>query len=195
MSQIDLDQLIKTVTQILAQRAEQALTVSIEDDCPDESVFLTHQTVILEHVDVLFLKTLVTLDTTANDWAQWFQKGFNYGINFEIRMGFADVNLIPWQLLTKWPVRLISKDQQPIVVIDKPYITYADVMFMKQTNILVKLRKQKLTALAADALARVRYRLLKGLTVDVYGSSCGKCRRHTKVNVVSWKEVNDYSTD
>lgn len=41
MSQIDLDQLIKTVTQILAQRAEQALTVSIEDDCPDESVFLT----------------------------------------------------------------------------------------------------------------------------------------------------------
>lgn len=161
MSQIDLDQLIKTVTQILAQRAEQALTVSIEDDCPDESVFLTHQTVILEHVDVLFLKTLATLDTTANDWAQWFQKGFNYGINFEIRMGFADVNLIPWQLLTKWPVRLISKDQQPIVVIDKPYITYADVMFMKQTNILVKLRKQKLTALAADALAKSQIQIIE----------------------------------
>lgn len=150
----DVDQIVKAVAEMLAKRANQERTVSIEAACPDESLFLSYSTIIIENVDLLFLKTLLTLDPEQNSWVNWFQKGFNYDIHFEMRIGFQDINLIPWSLLTKWPIQFTSKDQRSIVVINHAHISYADVMLMKKASVLAKLKTQKLTDLAQESLAK-----------------------------------------
>lgn len=152
--QPNVDQIVRAVAETLAKRANQRWTVSIDQSCPELNLFLNYQTIVIENIDVLFLKTLMTMDPQQNSWVTWFQKGFNYGINFELKIGFQNINLIPWTLLTKWPVKLISKDQRSIVVINHPHITYADVMLMKKASVLAKLKDQKLTDLASESLAK-----------------------------------------
>lgn len=147
------ESLIQKVNQILIQRENREYVCHLEDECPEESIFISYQKITIENINLVFLKQLVMLDT-ENEWIRWLQQGLNYGIEFTLRLGFEDVTLVPWQLLTKWPLHIISKNDKQLFVINKQHITYTDVMLIKNEYQLVKLQAQKLTDLALESLQK-----------------------------------------
>ena len=134
-----VENLVQKISRILIQRENQEYVCHLEDDCPTELIFISYQKITIENIN---LKDLVTLNT-ENTWVKWVQQGLNYGIDFVLRIGFEDVALVPWQLLAKWPLDVISKKDKILFVINKPFITYKDVMLIKSNYQLIKLQNQK----------------------------------------------------
>lgn len=167
----DQEKLINTVMQFIETRSHNTFKVESRGKVPDEKVFLENKSVVISSMDLSLIRDLNEFKTT-NPWVDWIQKGLSYDEKFELKLGFSDLQLLPWNLVIRTPFTFTSKDGKTINAIDRKAITRNDVMFFDQDSYLLKSNNQLITDYAKEELYSRKIETVERIEENVHGS-CG----------------------
>lgn len=167
----DQEKLINTVMKVIEARSHNTFKVDSLGQVPDEKVFLENKSVHISSMDLSLIKHLNDFD--LNDpWVQWIQKGLSYDVEFKMKLGFADLQLLPWNLVVRTPFAFVSKDDKTINAIKRQAITRNDVMFLDQGSYLLKSDHQLVTDYAKEELYSRKIETVERIEENVHGN-CG----------------------
>ncbi|WP_125770164.1 PduM family microcompartment protein [Companilactobacillus furfuricola] len=167
----DQEKLINAVMQVIETRSHNTFKVEARENIPDEKVFLENKSVVISSLDLSTIRNLNTFDLD-DPWVDWIQKGLSYDEQFELKLGFSDLQLLPWNLVIRTPFTFMSKDGQPINAINRKAITRNDVMFFEKGSYLLKASHQLITDYAKEELYSRKIETVERIEENVHGS-CG----------------------
>jgi microcompartment protein PduM len=89
-----------------------------------------------------------------------------------MKLGFSDLQLLPWNLVVRTPFAFISKDDKSINAIQRSAITRNDVMFLDNGSYLLKSHHQLITDYAKEELYSRKIETVERIEENVHGN-CG----------------------
>lgn len=167
----DQNKLIDTVMQVIEARSHNTFKVEGSGQVPDVEVFLENQKIVISSLDLSLIHHLNDFDI-HDPWIDWIQKGLSYDVEFEMRLGFLNLQLLPWNLVVKTPFSFVSKDGKTINAIGRKAITRNDVMFLTPGSYLLKSHHQIITAYANEELYSRKIETVERTEENVHGN-CG----------------------
>lgn len=144
-----MDDIIKKVIEKLLKREEKILTWDYNtENSYNKNVFLEYQTIHIKEMNAIALQKIVNLE--EHPFVSWVLDGIHYDVDFHFYLSNSIIQLIPLELLTKWPIKIYNKKNQRIVACSKKAITYKEMMGFPNDAILIKTKKQIITDLARE---------------------------------------------
>ncbi|GKT02917.1 PduM family microcompartment protein [Furfurilactobacillus sp. WILCCON 0119] len=142
---------IAAVIERLQQREQTVTTLSFADVATaEETLFLTAATVVVTEVPPTAIADLYRLTTTP--LTTFVQAAWRDHAAVTLQLTVADVNLVPWPLLTTWPVTIALPTGEVLTAQEAAVITRSDVLGLPLHAVLVKQHRQRLTMAAHDEL-------------------------------------------
>lgn len=158
-----MQEIIKLVMQKLATRQYSALVLSagkpFDNFARDKGDFVKNSTIVLKDISPVYLKKLAAQDA-SDEWVKWSLEAFTYGCKLVLVLNGGSECFIPEDLLLKWPLKIRRNDEKQYVMLEGSVITYAKVMEAPSNSILILKEKQRMTALAEEALTKKNILLL-----------------------------------
>lgn len=167
----DQEQLIDTVMKVIETRSHSTFKVESTGQVPDAEVFLVNKKAVISSLDLSLVRDLNDFNV-KNPWVDWIQKGLSYDVEFEMRLGFSDLQLLPWNLVVRTPFAFTSKDGKSISAIQRKAITRNDVMFLEPDTYLLKSHHQLITEYAKEELYSRKIDTVERIEENVHGN-CG----------------------
>ncbi|MCH4008646.1 PduM family microcompartment protein [Companilactobacillus sp.] len=167
----DQDKLIDTVMKVIETRSHNTFKVESTGQVPNAEVFLANKKAIVSSLDLSLVRDLNDFNL-KNPWVDWIQKGLSYDVEFEMKLGFSDLQLLPWNLVVRTPFAFISKDDKSINAIQRSAITRNDVMFLDNGSYLLKSHHQLITDYAKEELYSRKIETVERIEENVHGN-CG----------------------
>jgi microcompartment protein PduM len=167
----DQEKLIDAVMQVIEKRSHNTFEVEATGKAPEAEVFLVNKKTIISSLDLSLIRDLNDFNLN-NPWVDWIQKGLSYDVEFELKLGFSDMQLLPWNLLVRTPFTFKSKDDKLVSAIQRKAITRNDVMFLEPGSYLLKGQHQLITDYAKEELYTRKIDTVERIEENVHGS-CG----------------------
>ncbi|WEG72510.1 PduM family microcompartment protein [Vagococcus intermedius] len=141
-------ELIKLITQKLAQRQTSQVTLSCQENftekkAPETTLFFDNQQVVLEQVPVSLIHDLFYFKKD-NPWVAWILTGLSYQVTFSFKINHQTLLFVPWKMLTAWPI-MLEIDNRKVIALTTAIIKREEILTLFESSILVKTSKQKLT--------------------------------------------------
>lgn len=144
-----MDDIIKKVIEKLLERENSVLTYNYNaQNSYAKSIFLDHQTIQITEMNAVILEKIVSLED--HPFVSWILDGIDYGVDFHFYLSTSIIQLIPLELLIKWPIKIYNKNNQRIIACPKKAITYKEMMSLPNETILIKTKSQIITDLALE---------------------------------------------
>lgn len=159
------DKILKLVMQKLAERTYRSLTVSLSlsfaIDKRHKDDFIKNKTIVINNTSPVFLKNLA-IQNTNDEWVKWLLDAFTYGCKVVVILSDNMECFIPEELLLSWPLEFRDETGRKIVMLKETILTYNKIMTVAANSILILKKKQRLTALATEAVEKKKIVLSGG---------------------------------
>lgn len=144
-----MDQLIEAIVKKLAEREKKILTIHFQDE-NDYTVksFIDNKDIHIFGINSIVLKKMTSL--LEDDFVAWITEGISYGVVFHFHLSSSMYNLIPIELLIKWPVKVYNEKNERVVAFTSKAITYKSMVCLPDASVVVLVRRQLITALAKE---------------------------------------------
>lgn len=147
-----MEAIIREIIEKLAIRQTKKLSLIYKkDEFLDQRLFLEAQTICIQRVNVLALTRLSQFDDSS-PWVEWIIEGLSYGVEFKLQLATEANHLIPFELLTDWPMAIYDKDGFLLTGFSTKAITYQQVARLDESMKLLLNDRQWLTSLARETL-------------------------------------------
>lgn len=145
-----MDEIVKKVIARLEEREHSVLTYDYgTQNYYSKDNFLDYQTIRIKGINAIILQKITSLK--EEQFVSWLLDGIHYGINFHFYLSTSIYQLIPLELLMKWPIKIYNEKNQRVIFCPKKAITYKEMMSFPIASILMKTHTQIITDLAIEA--------------------------------------------
>lgn len=155
-----MDKLIEAIVKKLTERETNVLTVNFqkENEYTVKS-FLENKEIHIIGVNSIMLKKMT--DLLEDDFVAWIMEGISYGVIFHFHLSSSTYNIIPIEILVKWPVKVYSEKKERILAFTNKAITYKEMVCLPDSSIVMLTKNQLVTDLAKEVQDKKRIKVVE----------------------------------
>lgn len=155
-----MDNIVAKVIEKLNDRQQNSLSVSLSSNQTfSKKQLLYHEHIIVKNVQIDQLYQLANHEKT--EWVGWVNEGLSLCNKFHFHLEDGFWQLVPDDLLLKWPIYFYDSHQVQILSVREHVITYETVANLPDNSKLIKFKRQLLTDYAKEICLKKNIAILR----------------------------------
>ena len=155
-----MDKIVARVIEKLKDRQKNRLTITLSSSQTfSKKKLLYHEQIIVKNVQIDQLYQLANHEKT--EWVGWVNEGLSLCNKFHFHLEDGFWQLVPDDLLLKWPIYFYDSHQVQILSVREHVITYETVANLPDNSNLIKFKRQLLTDYAKEICLKKNIAILE----------------------------------
>lgn len=155
-----MDQLIEAIVKKLTEREKKVVTIHFQDENDYTSKrFIENKEMHIFGINSIVLKKMTSL--LEDDFVSWIIEGISYGVIFHFHLSSSTYNLIPIEVLIKWPVKVYNEKNERVIAFTNKAITYKSMICLPDASVIVLAKGQIVTGLAKEVQEKKRIKVVE----------------------------------